>query len=322
MKYPDNNVFSNMKYLPITIGFDGKAFTFECVESAYQAFKCPERMYEFTRLDGESAKKLGSKVELRDDWEEIKDSVMEFLITIKFCDHRSARDFLCNYQKDLGDDRIGLILESVKNELKKDRHYNIPHNANYLCSNYLKELKEKRESISLTTDLSEMETYPLTDKKIAHCMKVAEYMLDNADKYRVDKEKAYMIGMLHDIGYIKSRHEHGVKGQELLITKLGVMDDITNNVIRYHGTHPDKVPDGYLRIKEFRNMLALMYDADMSIDYKGVNVGHKGRLDDIAFRYGRDGIEYETAKAEVDFCEKVQDLLINQRIEKDKEIEL
>ena len=41
----------------------------------------------------------------------------------------------------------------------------------------------------------------------------------------------------------------------------------------------------------------------MSIDVKGRNVGTKERLRDIRARYG-DGIEYETARAEVDFVKE------------------
>ena len=75
---------SNMYPCEITIDIHGKQQTFSCVESAFQAFKCPQRSFEFVGLNGYQAKKRGRKVELRNDWNDIKVSLMEELIRQKF----------------------------------------------------------------------------------------------------------------------------------------------------------------------------------------------------------------------------------------------
>lgn len=53
-------------------------------ENAYQAQKCPERAKEFENITPAKAKRLGRKVEVRSDWDEVKDRVMFDLIKIKF----------------------------------------------------------------------------------------------------------------------------------------------------------------------------------------------------------------------------------------------
>ena len=58
--------------------------TFTCVESAFQACKCIDRINEFKNLNGFEAKKLGRKVQLRSDWEQVKLPIMKSLVTIKF----------------------------------------------------------------------------------------------------------------------------------------------------------------------------------------------------------------------------------------------
>ena len=75
-------VFSNTFGYPITY----KGLTYQSLEAAYQAQKCPERANEFTSLTFNNARILGHQVELRPDWQDVKDSIMRELLTIKFSD--------------------------------------------------------------------------------------------------------------------------------------------------------------------------------------------------------------------------------------------
>lgn len=59
-------------------------FHFENNEAAFQAAKCPERMAEFCGLNPSDAKRLGRRVELRPDWEEVKCDVMYQVCKAKF----------------------------------------------------------------------------------------------------------------------------------------------------------------------------------------------------------------------------------------------
>lgn len=75
---------SNMYPCDIEVVFDGKKYNFTCVEAAYQAHKCPDRVSEFVQLNGYEAKRLGKRVELRSDWNEVKVDLMKTLIKQKF----------------------------------------------------------------------------------------------------------------------------------------------------------------------------------------------------------------------------------------------
>lgn len=88
MKFRDAFYFlSNMYPAAIKVTYQGKEYTFSCVESAFQALKCPERIEEFVLLDGYKAKRLGRRVQLRPDWEDVKRSIMLRLVGEKFAQH-------------------------------------------------------------------------------------------------------------------------------------------------------------------------------------------------------------------------------------------
>lgn len=55
-------------------------------EAAYQAHKCihPEDKWAFAALSPSDAKRLGRRVRLRRDWEDIKDEVMRTVVYCKF----------------------------------------------------------------------------------------------------------------------------------------------------------------------------------------------------------------------------------------------
>lgn len=57
---------------------------FESSEAAFQAAKCPERMQDFCGLNPQMAKRLGRRVALRPDWEEVKYNVMYQICKAKF----------------------------------------------------------------------------------------------------------------------------------------------------------------------------------------------------------------------------------------------
>lgn len=68
--------------------------TFQSSEAAYQAMKCPERANEFFKLSPDKAKKLGKKVPLRADWEQVKDAVMTKVLCAKFSQHKDLMEKL------------------------------------------------------------------------------------------------------------------------------------------------------------------------------------------------------------------------------------
>lgn len=91
MKFRNEYFFlSNMYPAPITVG----AYTFTCVEAAYQASKCFDRASEFTQLNGFAAKKLGRSVEMAPGFEAEKDKIMSYLVGLKFKQHPELQEKL------------------------------------------------------------------------------------------------------------------------------------------------------------------------------------------------------------------------------------
>ncbi|MBQ9873701.1 MAG: DUF1768 domain-containing protein [Thermoguttaceae bacterium] len=74
-------------YHPAPVRFEGLEFANS--EAAFQGAKTldPQLRASFCDLTPSAAKKLGGQVELRPDWEEVKDSVMEAVVRDKFTRH-------------------------------------------------------------------------------------------------------------------------------------------------------------------------------------------------------------------------------------------
>lgn len=123
---------SNFYPAPIKYG----NHTFLNNEAAFQAMKCPSRANEFYLLDPSEAKRLGRRVKLREDWEEVKELIMYEICYHKFTQNPDIRKMLldtddaeliegntwgdkiwgvCN---GVGENRLGKILMRIRDELK------------------------------------------------------------------------------------------------------------------------------------------------------------------------------------------------------------
>lgn len=109
---------------------------FENSEAAYQAAKCPERMQDFCGLNPQMAKRMGRKVSIRPDWEDVKYDVMYQVCKAKFTQNQDLLDKLldtgdaelvegntwgdqiwgvCN---GVGENNLGKILMRIRGELR------------------------------------------------------------------------------------------------------------------------------------------------------------------------------------------------------------
>ena len=108
-------------------------------EAAFQAQKClsEEEKIDFTNLSADEAKKLGKKVTLREDWKEVRISVMEEIVREKFLQNPSYANALAetgtldlkegNHWNDTfwgvgsqsgeGENHLGRILMKIRAEL-------------------------------------------------------------------------------------------------------------------------------------------------------------------------------------------------------------
>jgi ribA/ribD-fused uncharacterized protein len=116
-----------------------KDILYKSVESAFQAQKTKniKARYIFTKLDARESKTLGGIVQLREDWETIKDSIMLDICKIKFnlpqfksklVDTGEMEIVEGNYWGDTywgvcdgeGDNKLGKIIMEVRQEIKED----------------------------------------------------------------------------------------------------------------------------------------------------------------------------------------------------------
>ena len=136
----------------------------------------------------------------------------------------------------------------------------------------------------------ETTVFRISDNKLLHMRSVAELMYERALEWTNDEEYAqdmYLLGFLHDIGYLFGPDEHGASGAELL-ERNGY---VGASSVRYHGKA--QVPQD-----QWTQEVLLVQWCDMSVLPNGEKVSCSERLEDIGQRYGFDSSTYR-ACAEV-----------------------
>ncbi len=121
-------------------------------------------------------------------------------------------------------------------------------------------------------------------QRISHMHGVAEYMYKNANKYNLDKNKMYVVGLLHDIGYLFGKKNHAQSGAELM-SALGFEHSVD---ISKHGDIP--------KDNEMNDILKLLLEADLMVGPNGNLLGYNARLADIGERLGYNSEAYMIAK--------------------------
>lgn len=117
----------------------------------------------------------------------------------------------------------------------------------------------------------------LNFNKKMHMFGVAQFMHDQAPKYGLKPDEMYVLGLLHDVGYIYDGwHNHEEKGANLM-RELGFK---YADAISLHGVDVDDF-NGKTLSKEAMLLMA----ADSCVDYEG-NIGsYESRRKDIEKRY-------------------------------------
>ena len=110
--------------------------TYKNAEAAYQAQKTFDLVIknQFQELEAGKAKKLGRNIDLRADWEEVKEDVMEYVIRAKFSDPKLQDLLISTGEEELvegnhwndtywgvcrgvGLNQLGKIIMKIRNEL-------------------------------------------------------------------------------------------------------------------------------------------------------------------------------------------------------------
>lgn len=145
---------------------------------------------------------------------------------------------------------------------------------------------------------------PISEGRKAHMFGVAEYMFYNAYKYNLDRRKMYVLGLLHDIGYVDGYgEEHEIRGAVLVrdcFSHIGTVEPYYADLIAMHG----KAPEHFSNEKKIPKELILLWEADMRVDCNGKNVNYHRRLQEIADKYGVDSQEYKLSASRVEFLLK------------------
>ena len=132
-----NNYSFLSNFFPCKVTYNG--ISYKNNEAAFQAQKCPERALEFVNLTPTQAKRLGRQVELRPDWEEVKDTIMYEICRCKFIDNPMMKFLLARTEEHLlvesnwwndtywgvcrgvGENKLGKILMQIRDEIKEHR---------------------------------------------------------------------------------------------------------------------------------------------------------------------------------------------------------
>lgn len=111
-------------------------FRFENGEAAFHSFKDLKRQSEFQTLDPSTAKRKGRRVQLRADWEQVKDGIMYQIVKAKFTQNKDLaikllatgdsyleetntwNDIYWGVCNGRGKNRLGEILMEVRREIQ------------------------------------------------------------------------------------------------------------------------------------------------------------------------------------------------------------
>lgn len=125
-------IFFLSNFFPAPLVFEGVRY--ENSEAAFQAAKCPSHKHEFSKLSPSAAKRLGRKVELRSDWDDIKYDVMYRICKEKFYQNTDLlakliatndaeliegndwNDTIWGVCNGVGENRLGKILMKIRDE--------------------------------------------------------------------------------------------------------------------------------------------------------------------------------------------------------------
>ena len=122
-----------------------------------------------------------------------------------------------------------------------------------------------------------------------HMIGVARYMYEHAEDYGLPKDDMYLLGLLHDIGYLRGAENHEADGKKIL-HEFGFRSIRYGYAVEHH----DSIPEGVS--EETERVCRLLAEADMSVDVNGELVGYEKRLRGIRERHGKNSVRYGKAK--------------------------
>ena len=133
----------------------------------------------------------------------------------------------------------------------------------------------------------------ISDNKLYHIQAVAELMYDITLKLGFDQEIAeqmYLLGFVHDIGYIRQPQDHSTIGSEILYnSNYKYWSEVKN--------HGKLIDNPSLALK-------LLWFCDLHVDHKGIICTFEDRLQDIENRYGISSKQYKNVKEIIQYLKE------------------
>ena len=137
--------------------------------------------------------------------------------------------------------------------------------------------------------------------RVKHVQGVAEYMYQEAEKYQLDPDRMYLLGILQDIGALHEKKENGEAGAALT-EKYGYADSelirqkdcSLSDYTRKHNCSRDEIP------KE----LVLLWEAELRVGKNGNVVRMKERLTEMAKEHGKKSRYYANFAEKAEWMEK------------------
>lgn len=144
----------------------------------------------------------------------------------------------------------------------------------------------------------------IDDDRIRHMHGVAEYMYAHALEFQLEPEKMYVLGLLHDIGYVDGKEGHESRGANIL-KSLGFGMEYFISIL-WHGSTPSDflALTGGCKKLQIPKELILLWKADMTVNGRGEEVGYEERLRDIGDRLGYDSRAYKNCKEVIEWLKK------------------
>ncbi len=165
-------------------------------------------------------------------------------------------------------------------------------------------------------DLNALHKPVISNERVAHMGGVARVMYNAWGMfdlhYNYSRDAAYMIGLIHDMGYMHGKEDHELNGSKIFEEfDTGIAD-----IIRLHGKTPEEVlkllemhydtniykyePGDYIPAE-----IVLLWFADMMVESSGDKAGHivgfEKRLEGIKSRYGENSHAYKVCSEQIQF---------------------
>jgi len=131
----------------------------------------------------------------------------------------------------------------------------------------------------------------ISNERAAHMHTVAELMYTLSEKFDdIPKDTAYLVGYLHDIGYMAKPEMHEAESAKLLY----FLPQYLLNIISSHGKTPNQyMEENNCGLEGIPDLLILLWYADMSVLPNGNMTTFDERLKDIKERHGIDSVKYK-----------------------------